>query len=126
MVRYIPDFSMQSPQYKQITVRMLLNHSAGVPGTDYADICSHKPIPSYVDRVLAGLRNSHLKTTPGAMNVYCNDCFTLAGVVVERVSGMPFQDYVTKNILKPLGMKHSIYPTSVPAPGTVAPVIAGR
>ena len=36
---------------------------------------------------------------------------------------MPLQDYVTANILKPLGMKHSRYPTSVPAPGTVAPVI---
>lgn len=59
------------------------------------------------------------------MNVYCNDCFTLAGLVVERVSGMPFQDYVAKNILKPLGMKHSMYPTSVPAKGSVAPVIQG-
>ena len=95
VARYMPDFAMQSPQYKQITVRMLLNHSAGVPGTNYSDIWSHTPIPSYVDGVLAGLRNSRLKTTPGAMNVYCNDCFTLAGVVVERVSGMPFQDYVT-------------------------------
>ena len=125
VARYIPDFAMQSPQYKQITVRMLLNHSAGVPGTNFADLWSHTPIPSYVDGVLAGLRNSRLKTTPGAMNVYCNDCFTLAGEVVERVSGMPFQDYVTKNILEPLGMKRSVYPTSVSKPGTVAPIIAG-
>ncbi len=125
VVRYVPDFSMQSPQYKQITVRMLLNHSAGLPGTDYADSFSSEPIPTYVDRAMAGLANSHLKTTPGAMNVYCNDCFTLAGVVVERVSGMPYQDYVTTNIFKPLGMKHSTYPTTMPAPGTVAPVIQG-
>ena len=123
VVQYVPDFSMQSPQYKQITVRMLLNHSAGVPGTDFAGIFSFAPIPTYVDGVMAGLANSHLKTTPGAMNVYCNDCFTLAGVVVERVSGMPYQDYVTSNILKPLGMKHSNYQTSAPAPGTVAPII---
>lgn len=125
VVRYLPDFAMRSPQYRQITVRMLLNHSAGVPGTDYADAWSHQPIPSYVDRALGGLRNSPLKTTPGAMNVYCNDCFTLAGLVVERVSGMPYQDYVTANILKPLGMKHSRYQTSVSAPGTVAPIIEG-
>ncbi len=123
VVQYVPDFSMKSPQYRQITVRMLLNHSAGLPGTDYADSISSQPIPSYVDGVLAGLANSHLKTTPGAMNVYCNDCFTLAGVVVERVSGMPFQDYVKSNILKPLRMRHSSYPTSVPTPGTMAPII---
>ena len=121
VVRYIPDFKMASPQYRQITVRMLLNHSAGLPGTDYADSISTKPLPSYVGRVLAGLRTSHLKTTPGAMNVYCNDCYTLAGLVVERVSGMPYEDYVAANILKPLGMKNSMYGT--PAPGAAAPVI---
>ncbi len=121
VVRYIPDFRMASPQYRQITVRMLLNHSAGLPGTDYADSISTRPLPGYVSRVLAGLRTSHLKTTPGAMNVYCNDCYTLAGLVVERVSGMPYQDYVAANIFKPLGMKHSMYGS--PAPGTAAPVI---
>ncbi len=125
VVQYVPDFSMLSPQYKQITVRMLLNHSAGLPGSDYANGLSSKPIPSYVDGVMAGLRNSRLKTTPGAMNVYCNDCYTLAGVVVERVSGMPFQDYVAESIFAPLGMKHSTYPSPVPARGTYAPVIQG-
>ena len=125
VVRYIPDFSMKSPQYRQITVRMLLNHSAGVPGTDYADAFSYEPIPSYVARDLAGLANSSLKTTPGALNVYCNDCFTLAGLVVERVSGMPFEDYVKAKILKPLGMDRSRYQASVSKPGTVAPIIQG-
>jgi CubicO group peptidase (beta-lactamase class C family) len=123
VVRYVPDFSMLSPQYKQITVRMLLNHSAGLPGIDLSNSLSPQWIPGYAEVAMAGLRNSRLKTTPGAMNVYCNDCFTLAGVLVERVSGVPFQDYVTNNILKPLGMSHSTYPTSVPAPGTVAPAI---
>ncbi len=123
VVRYIPDFSMASPQYRQITVRMLLNHSAGLPGTDYADGVTYKPVGSYVDRVLRGLRDSRLKTTPGAMNVYCNDCFTLAGLVVERVSGVPYADYVAKNILKPLGMENSVYLTSTPLPRNVAPVI---
>jgi CubicO group peptidase (beta-lactamase class C family) len=125
VVRYVPDFTMKSPQYRQITVRMLLNHSAGLPGMNYADAVSYQPIPSYLDSFLPGLANSALKTTPGAMNSYCNDCFTLAGLVVERVSGMPFQDYVTANILDPLRMRHSSYPTTMPKPGTVAPVIQG-
>jgi CubicO group peptidase (beta-lactamase class C family) len=125
VVQYLPDFAMESPQYRQITVRMLLNHSAGFPGTDYSDGISSEPIAGYPDRVLAGLRNSHLKTTPGAMNVYCNDCFTLAGEVVERVSGMSLPDYVADNIFTPLRMKHSTYPSSIPAPGSYAPDISG-
>lgn len=124
VVRYVPDFTMKSPQYRQITVRMLLNHSAGLPGSDYADALSYQPIPGYIERFLKGLRTSYLKTTPGAMNVYCNDCYTLAGLVVERVSGMTLPEYMAKNILKPLGMKHSTFPTSLPMPGQVAPVIA--
>lgn len=123
VVRYIRDFSMASPQYRQITVRMLLDHSAGLPGTDYADGISYQPIDSYADRVLRGLRTARLKTTPGAMNVYCNDCFTLAGLVVERVSGMRYADYVAKNIFDPLGMKNSAHLTSAPLPRNVAPVI---
>ena len=123
VVRYIPDFRMKSPQYRQITVRMLLNHSAGLPGSDYADALSFQPIPSYQDRFLQGLRGLHLKTTPGSMNVYCNDCYTLAGLVVQRVSGMSLPDYMAKNIFKPLGMKHSAFPTSWPMPGEFAPVI---
>lgn len=125
VVQYLPDFTMKSPQYRQITVRMLLNHSAGLPGTDYSDGISSEPIAGYVERVLAGLRNSHLKTTPGAMNVYCNDCFTLAGEVVKRVSGMSLPDYVADNIFTPLRMRHSAYPSSIPAPGTYAPDIYG-
>lgn len=82
---------------------MLLDHSAGLPGTDYSDSLSYRPIPSYIDTALAGLRASRLKTTPGAMNVCCNDCFTLAGLVVERVSGKSFEDYVAENVLDPLG-----------------------
>ena len=125
VVRYVPDFTMKSPQYRQITVRMLLNHSAGFPGSDYADGLTTKPFPGYVDGVLAGLRNSYLKTSPGSMNVYCNDCYTLAGVVLERVSGMSLPDYVAKNIFKPLGMKH-LDLSDVPAgTGKVAPVIQG-
>lgn len=104
VVRYIPDFSMLSPQYRQITVRMLLNHSAGLPGSDYANGMSVEPIPGYVQQVLGALRREPLKTTPGAMNVYCNDCFTLAGEVVARVSGTSFEQYAAANIFKPLGM----------------------
>lgn len=105
VVKYIPDFAMLSPQYAQITVRMLLNHSAGLPGSDYANGQSfEKPIPGYPQQVLSSLGTSRLKTTPGAMSVYCNDCFTLAGEVVARVSGMSFEEYAQANIFKPLGM----------------------
>lgn len=124
VVRYLPQFTMRSPQYRQITVRMLLDHSAGLPGSSYANGLTTAPNPGYAVGVLDTLSRSSLKTTPGAMSVYCNDCFTVAGELVAAVSGMPFPTYVQRHILAPLGMANSGYITrAMPAPGSVARVV---
>ncbi len=124
VVRYLPEFTMRSPQYRQITVRMLLDHSAGLPGSSYAGGLTKAPFDGYAAGVLETLSRSTLKTTPGAMSVYCNDCFTLSGELVAAVSGMPFPTYVQRNILAPLGMTESGYLTrAMPPAGTVARVV---
>ncbi len=43
LVTYLPDFSMLSPEYRDITVRMLLNHSAGFPGGDMRNAVTSQP-----------------------------------------------------------------------------------
>ena len=124
VVRYLSRFTMRSPQYRQITVRMLLDHSAGLPGSAYVNGMTTKPYPDYVEDVFAYLSRSSLKSTPGAMSVYCNDCFTLAGELVAEVSGMPYETYVQRNILAPLGMTNSMFITDrMPTPGTVARLV---
>lgn len=124
VVNYLPTFTMLSPDYRQITVRMLLDHSAGFPGSTYSNGFTTEPYADYAADVLANLASSRLKTTPGAMSVYCNDCFTVAGEVVAAVSGVPFTEYVERNILAPLGMDESLYVTgALPVGGTVARVV---
>ena len=123
VVKYLPAFTMKSPQFRQITVRMLLNHTAGVPGSSYSGGVTRKPFAGYAEGVLRNLSQSTLKTTPGAMSTYCNDCFTLAGEVVAAVSGMRYEEYVARNILRPLGMDHSRYLTTMPEPGTMARIV---
>ena len=120
---YITDFRMADPDYAQITVRMLLNHSAGFPGSDYANGFTSEPFADYADQMLAQLAHSRLKSMPGSVAVYCNDCFTMAGLLVERVSGMPFTEYVRSRVLEPLGMTRSTYPTVPLTPRDFAPVI---
>lgn len=93
---------------------MLLDHSAGLPGSDYYNTLTTAPNPDYMARqFLAGLATQRLKTTPGSMSVYFNDCFTLAELVVEAVSGEAYDEYVTDRIFVPLGMTHSRFPTAV-------------
>ena len=102
---YIPEFTMADARYQDITVRMLLNHSSGLMGSTYgngflfddADTQAH-------DTLLADLATQTLKADPGAFSVYCNDGFTLAEIVIERVSGMSFTDFIHQEITDPLGM----------------------
>lgn len=105
---YIPEFTMADERYQDITVRMLLNHSSGLMGSTYgngflfddADTQAH-------DTLLADLATQTLKADPGAFSVYCNDGFTLAEIVIERVSGMSFTDFIHQEITGPLGMAHT-------------------
>jgi CubicO group peptidase (beta-lactamase class C family) len=52
---------------------------------------------------------------PGEYSSYSNYGATLAGYIVERVSGLPYDDYVEQNILTPLNMAHSTSRQPVPA-----------
>lgn len=105
VVKYIPEFRMKDPRYKDITVRMLFNHSSGLPGSTF--FFGHELQKNVHERLLESLAGCNLKHAPGAMTIYCNDGFTLAEIIVERVSGMKFVDFLAKRVFKPLGMKHS-------------------
>ncbi len=105
---YIPDFKMADERYKDITVRMLLNHSSGLKGSTYAGAFLFEEISSdYHDSFLQKLERQQLKADPGAFNCYCNDGFTLLEILTERVSGLSFTDYVKKNISTPLSLDNT-------------------
>lgn len=108
---YITSFSMASPEYAQITVRMLLNHSAGFPGTDYRNSETSTPLPfSLSAQILETLKTQRLKHAPGYMNVYSNDGFTIIEQLVAAVTGKSYAQFVQEEIFTPLGMNHSRYP----------------
>lgn len=111
VTRYLPDFKMADPRYRQITVRMLLNHSSGLMGSTFTNAMLFDDAdPSATDGLLERLSTQRLKADPGAYSVYCNDGFTLAELVVEAVSGQDFMDYVRANILRPAGLENTFAP----------------
>ena len=107
VVRYLPEFTMADPRYKDITVRMLLNHSSGIPGTNWVNGMGFALDADYQAETLDTLSRLHLKFAPGEFATYCNDGFTLAELVVERVSGKEFIDFVSERILRPLSLEDS-------------------
>lgn len=105
---YVPEFTMQDERYKDITVRMLMNHTSGLMGMVYDDMMLYDDIDTTChDRFIGHLKNSRLKSEPGTLATYSNDGFTLLEIVVERVSGESFTDYVENHISKPLKLENT-------------------
>jgi Beta-lactamase class C and other penicillin binding proteins len=115
VVQYIPEFTMKDERYKQITPRMLLNHSSGLNGSSFKNAFLFEDNDTYAhDTLLKQLAGQTLKADPGAYSVYCNDGFTLAEILVEYVSGMDFTSYIHQYITGPLGMTNTETPLDSP------------
>ncbi len=125
LAAYLSDFRMASPEYTQITVRMLLSHSSGFPGTDYRGIFSSEPRAGYAAQVMQTLATARLKHAPGEMSVYCNDGFTMVEPLVQALSGKSYAQFVADEILTPLGMSSSRFALAPFARGSFAPGFSG-
>ena len=111
---YLPAFKMADERYKDITVRMLLNHSSGLMGSSMGSgLLFGDPSTAAADQLLERLAVQRLKAAPGAYSVYCNDGFTLAELVVEAVSKQDFMDYVAEIFLKPAGLTDTLSPAQM-------------
>lgn len=127
VVSYIPDFKMADSRYKDITVRMLLNHSSGLMGSTLDNSVLLGAADSYThDRFLKILSTQRLKAAPGAFSVYCNDGFTLAELLVERVSGQSFSSFIASYFTGPLGMTSTKTPADSFKTSTLAGIYSGK
>src|SRR5207247_7929236 len=67
------------------------------------------PLGSYLARAMPAR-----VSPPGIVTAYSNYGAVLAGYIVERVSGEPFEQYVQQHILQPLDMRHSTFAQQLP------------
>lgn len=108
LVRYLPAFKMKDSRYKQITPRMLLNHSSGLNGSTMTNTILYRDNDSYAhDHLLDDLSQQELKADPGAYSVYSNDSFALAELMVEEVSGMSFTEFIHRSFSDPLDLSRT-------------------
>jgi len=92
------------PNGDSMTVEQLLLHESGVgviEGGDAARDC----LPS--DELLARLRSAKPLFAPGKNSQYSNEGYFLLSLIVERVSGGSFDDFLRQNIFAPLHMENS-------------------
>lgn len=109
---YRPDF----PKSQQITLRMLLNHTSGIPDYDTVDAF----LQGVINSLLTGQPKTYtpedliefalmdpFQFEPGTNWGYANTNYILAGVILEEVSGQPLEVLFREMIFEPLGLHHT-------------------
>ena len=107
------DFKIPPYNGKPITMRNILTHTAGFEETVrhliHDDTKPVVPLDQFVKVSLPGR-----VFEPGSTPAYSNYATALAGYIVQRQSGMSFDDYVDQRIFKPLGMQHASFRQPLP------------
>ena len=116
------DFKVPATFSKPVTLRDIMTHTPG-----FEEVIRDLFVGKSEDLKpgLGGYLKTHLPKRvfpPGTTPAYSNYATALAGYIVERVSGRPFDDYVEENIFRPLGMTHSTF--RQPLPADLAPLMS--
>lgn len=96
------------PAWANVTIRHLLNHTSGMPGFAPTDGFSFRENPSG-DRYIAMLAKHPLKFQPGEKFEYSNEGYSILGILVGKVAGVPLDEFVRERIFKPVGMSNTSY-----------------
>lgn len=108
------------PHGEKIRIWHLLSHSSGIPALAYAEAYIHSiigeedatwlPIASYQD-MISFIRDADqwAVSRPGEKYFYLNEGYVILGMIIEKVSGIKYEEYVRRKILEPLGMKRTYF-----------------
>lgn len=106
-VRYLPYLRIADPRAGAITLRQMLSHTSGLPDIDDYQWGAEPADDGVLERWVRGLSGIRLVDRPGAAFHYSNLAYDLLGDVIAKASGMPFETYMRRHVLVPLGMRHS-------------------
>ena len=115
------DFQIPHTFGRPVTVRNLMTHTPGFEEV-IKDLMVDRPdqLPQLQPFVIAHSPNQIF--APGTIPAYSNYGACLAGYIVQGVSGLPFEDYIQKNIFKPLGITHGTF--MEPLPDSLKPMMS--
>ncbi|NHK30238.1 MAG: serine hydrolase [Asgard group archaeon] len=103
-----------------ILIKHLLSHSSGLPNLGMATVLLKRkafvedetfvPMSDFDDFMrFMNQAQDEILHKPGKRMQYCNAGYTLLGLIIEKVSGQSFEEYLEQNILKPLKMNRTTY-----------------
>ncbi|MCC8423803.1 serine hydrolase [Mucilaginibacter sp. UR6-11] len=128
ITKYLPDSVAANPALKGITLVNLSNHTSGLNGLpsnfeSQKNYQESNPYKNYTrDQLFTYLKTCTLRSEPGKKYAYSNLAVGLLGIILERVSGKPYEQLVTEIICKPLGLKSTVQHISPLLAARFAPV----
>jgi CubicO group peptidase (beta-lactamase class C family) len=108
IVNYVPEIRFNIPDAeKKITLRMLLNHSAGLQnGGAFEGDTTNDGLGNYIKNQIPEVK---FVTEPGIISSYSNHNFNIAGYVAETVMKKPFKELMKTYVFDQIGMKNSFF-----------------
>jgi CubicO group peptidase (beta-lactamase class C family) len=104
VIDYLPEFRMQDPWVtREFTIRDLLTHRSGLP-LGAGDLLLFPQGRTTRDEVIRALRYLKPSTSFRSGYAYDNLLYIVAGEVVARVAGIPFEEFLEQRLLYPIGM----------------------
>lgn len=102
-----------------ITLRNLVTHTSGLPRVGKLDYARSDREVTEAD-LGAALKGARLEFAPGTKVSYSNLAMAVAGLVVSRVSGMPYERFVQERLFAPLGIKNAAFQGTAADPARLA------
>ena len=105
--RYLPGLP---EAWQSITIHQLLTHTSGIPNyTDSPQLARINRTGATPQEMIALVADKPLDFTPGTRWHYTNTGYILLGMMIEKISGQSYADFLKTNIFEPLGMTNSGY-----------------
>ena len=106
VVTYLPWFRTANKSLSdKITVRMLINNTSGLRSPQ---VRNREVSDKAIENLVRSFESVYLNNEPGTSYEYSNEGFALAGLLIQEVSGMPYDQYLEEFIFNPLEMNRII------------------
>lgn len=109
LIHYLPYFKQKKGNYQNITIRQMLNHTSGIGDVEDYEWDKPQNDDAAPERFVRSLENDEMLFRAGKDWSYSNNAFDILGVVITKVSEVPFETYVKENILIPLEMENTSF-----------------
>ncbi len=107
--KYLKSFRIPDTYKEPITLRHILRHTTGFDETGEYGLATYDLNHQLPLAEMMKIGLPFRIRAPGEVTQYSNYAYSLAGLIVQNVSGMPFEKYVQENIFKPLSMNNTSF-----------------